>query len=306
MEKEAIIQACLSALWALSATGVLWSATRLWQARATPRPDAQRARRLPLLLRGLLPLTPQLTPFFSQPGFRRQREQTTRQLVAAGYEDIVAADEFLALRALMPLVIGTSSGALLCVLLILAGEPLSGDNGTRLLACGVALFLWTLVYPTLWLKQTIANRHRLIVKALPFVIDLLTLSVEAGLDFMAAIKSILDRRAPDPLGEELARVLLEIQLGKTRREALRHMGDRIQQSDVQSLVMALVQADEMGVSIGAILRIQADQIRSKRFMRAEKLANEAPVKMLFPLVACIFPAVFLILLGPVILQMLHR
>ncbi len=99
---------------------------------------------------------------------------------------------------------------------------------------------------------------------------------------------------------------MEIQLGSTRRDALKHMAERIDQPDIQSLVTALAQADELGVSIGAILRIQSDQIRTKRFVRAEKLANEAPVKMLFPLVAFIFPAVFLVLLGPIVMQMMNR
>ena len=122
---------------------------------------------------------------------------------------------------------------------------------------------------------------------------------------MAAIKNIVARREPDAIGDEWNRVLLEIQLGKTRREALKNMAARLRQPDIQSLVTALVQADEMGVSIGAILRIQAEQVRQRRFARAEKLANEAPVKMLFPLLAFIFPAVFLILLGPVILQVMR-
>ena len=94
----------------------------------------------------------------------------------------------------------------------------------------------------------------------------------------------------------------EIQLGSPRREALRQMAERVGQSDLKSLAHALIQADEFGVSIGAILRIQSDQLRSRRFDRAEKLAAEAPVKMMGPLMLCIFPAVFIILLGPVLIQ----
>ncbi len=182
--------------------------------------------------------------------------------------------------------------------------PVPNGLGARFITLFGILLLTMTLYPSLWIKQAIALRHRVILKALPFVMDLLTLSVEAGLDFMASIKNIVDRRPPDPIAEELSRVLVEIQLGKTRREALARFAERVRQPDIQSLVMALIQADELGVSIGATLRIQSDQIRAKRFMRAEKLANEAPVKMLFPLVACIFPAVFLIMLGPIILQMM--
>jgi tight adherence protein C len=132
------------------------------------------------------------------------------------------------------------------------------------------------------------------------------LSVEAGLDFMSAMQRIVERGKIDALGEELVRVLREIQLGKTRRNALRDMGERVNQKDLRSVINALVQADELGVGIGSILRIQSDQMRQRRFERAEKKANEAPVKMLFPLVAFIFPAVFLVLLGPIVLQILKQ
>ena len=98
----------------------------------------------------------------------------------------------------------------------------------------------------------------------------------------------------------------EVQLGKTRRESLRDMAGRVGQSDLRSVTHALTQADELGVSIGAILRIQSDQMRVRRFQRAEKLANEAPVKMLFPLIAFIFPCVFIVLLGPVILEFIRQ
>jgi tight adherence protein C len=109
----------------------------------------------------------------------------------------------------------------------------------------------------------------------------------------------------DALGEELIRAFREVQLGRTRREALRLMAERINQSDVSSVVSALVQADELGVSIGNMLRIQSDLMRTRRFQRAEKLANEAPVKMLFPLTVFIFPSVFMVLLGPILVQWLR-
>ncbi len=147
------------------------------------------------------------------------------------------------------------------------------------------------------------KRHRSIQRALPFVLDLLTLSVEAGLDFMNALQRNIERRAIDPLSEELIRVVREIQVGATRREALRAMGIRVGLSDLRQVVNALVQADELGVSIGSILRIQADQMRQRRFERAERLAHEAPVKMLGPLMLFIFPAVFIVLMGPVVYQL---
>ena len=122
------------------------------------------------------------------------------------------------------------------------------------------------------------------------------------MDFISALQRNCQSRKLDPLNEELLRMTKEIQVGSSRREALRNMADRVRQSDLKSVAFALIQADELGVSIGAILRIQSEQLRSRRFDRAEKLANEAPVKMLGPLLLCIFPAIIVILLGPILTQ----
>ena len=162
------------------------------------------------------------------------------------------------------------------------------------------MLLW--VVPDLWLYGAVRRRHLSIQKSLPFVLDLLTLSVEAGMDFVSALQRNCRSRKLDPLNEELLRMTKEIQVGSSRREALQNMANRVRQSDLKSVAYALIQADELGVSIGSILRIQSEQLRSRRFDRAEKLAAEAPVKMLGPLMLCIFPAVFIILLGPVISQ----
>ena len=122
------------------------------------------------------------------------------------------------------------------------------------------------------------------------------------MDFMSALQRNCERRRLDPLNEELIRMMREIQLGTPRRIALKNLSSRVGQSDLSSVTHALVQADELGVSIGSILRIQSEQLRGRRFDRAEKLANEAPVKMLGPLMLCIFPAVFIILMGPLLVQ----
>ena len=162
------------------------------------------------------------------------------------------------------------------------------------------MLLW--IIPDFWLYGVVKRRHLSIQKSLPFVLDLLTLSVEAGMDFISALQRNCKLRRLDPLNEELLRMTKEIQVGSSRKEALRNMADRVKQPDLKSVSYALIQADELGVSIGAILRIQSEQLRSRRFDRAEKLAAEAPVKMLGPLMLCIFPAVFIILLGPVLAQ----
>lgn len=164
------------------------------------------------------------------------------------------------------------------------------------------MLLW--LPPKLWLYRAVKRRHMSIMKSLPFVLDLLTLSVEAGMDFISALQRNCKSRRLDPLNEELLRMTKEIQVGSSRKEALRNMALRVGQGDLKAVAFSLIQADELGVSIGAILRIQSDQLRSRRFDRAEKLAAEAPVKMLGPLLLCIFPSVFIILLGPVLSQAL--
>ena len=164
------------------------------------------------------------------------------------------------------------------------------------------MLLW--VFPDLWLYRMLKRRHLSIQRSLPFVLDVLTLSVEAGMDFISALQRNCKLRKLDPLNEELLRMTKEIQVGSSRKEALKAMSDRVRQSDLKAVAFALIQADELGVSIGSILRIQSEQLRARRFDRAEKLAAEAPVKMLGPLMLCIFPAVFIILLGPILSQTL--
>jgi len=266
--------------------------------------DGQRRRRdLPLSFRLLLPFTHNVRMFRSEK-YARTREEVHRKLVQAGYDTVLEPSEFLALRLLVPLVLGP----VVLLLLFLLTARLPGGFGAGIQERRGLLSLCVLAYltlrPRLWLKRTIRKRHLEIQRGLPLVLDLLTLSVEAGLDFMTAIRRLIERRRIDALTEEFIRAVREMQVGRTRRDALRDMAERAGQADLSAVVSALVQADELGVGIGAILRIQAEQMRTRRFQRAEKMANEAPVKLLFPLVCFIFPCVFLVLLGPIFLQML--
>ena len=220
-------------------------------------------------------------------------------LVAGGYEGLLNGREFVALRLLTPAVMGV----IWTLVVLLLGEVLPDSMfvSCRMPFClmGVGLFA---LQPTLWLQGAIKKRHLAIMKALPFVLDILTLSVEAGMDFISALQRNCESRKMDALNEELLRMTKEIQVGSSRKQALKSMADRARQPDLKSVAYALIQADELGVSIGSILRIQSEQLRARRFDRAEKLANEAPTKMLGPLMLCIFPAVFIILLGPVLVQ----
>jgi len=297
----------IALLWALAAGGLAWYCLFLSSriTYVTLADGRRQERRLPPLFRLLLPLAPNVMGLFDGPRYNQARRRLDRQILAAGYEGLITAGEFLALRLLVPIV----AGGFLVVLMKLVFAYMPGRIGLMLRERELILFaviVGLLAFsPGAWLRQVVRDRQFRIECALPFVLDLMTLSVEAGLDFMTAIQRIIEKRAIDPLTEELIRVFREVLLGKTRKEALKAMADRVGQDDLSAVVHALTQADELGVSIGAMLRIQADQMRTRRFQRAEKRANEAPVKMLFPLVAFIFPAVFLVLLGPILVQILR-
>ncbi len=289
--------------WGLAAAGLTWYC--LHAAReityVTLADGRRQERTIPFLLRLMLPLTPNFFRFLMNPAFTRSRELADKRLVAAGFDGLLDGREFLALKFLLPLVFGS----LWLILLQGVGNlfPTVAENLLTLSLLGVCLFY---IYPVFWLRQTLAARHRSIQRALPFVLDLLTLSVEAGMDFMSALQRNCERRKLDALNEELIRMIREIQLGTPRRVALANMSKRVDLTDLRSVAYSLIQADELGVSIGAILRIQSEQMRQRRFDRAERLANEAPVKLLGPLMLFIFPCVFIILLGPILQQSVGR
>ncbi len=161
------------------------------------------------------------------------------------------------------------------------------------------------VLPELRLKQRINARHSAIAKALPNVIDLLNLTVGAGLDFMVAVKKMVERSEPNPLVEELHQVWQETKVGVTRQEALRNMARRIDMPEVSSFVRTLVQADRMGTGIEEALRMQSEEALVMRFQKGEREALKAPIKMLFPLLVFILPVVLIIVGGPIILQFLQ-
>ena len=296
-----VVEIGMIACWALCAAGLAaYAASVARQITYVTLADGRKTeRRLPLIVRLLLPLAPNLRRFAGGRHFASARAQADQMIVSGGLDGVLTGTEFVALKFLMPIVCGTLWTAFVFLLSGLLPKSFIADNRVLLSAMGVLLCY---VYPLAWLRGAVKQRHLSIMRALPFVLDLLTLSVEAGMDFMSALQRNCERRKLDPLNEELIRMTREIQVGTPRRVALRNMSERVRQPDLRSVVHALVQADELGVPIGAILRIQSEQLRSRRFERAERLANVAPVKMLGPLMLCIFPAVFIVLLGPILLQ----
>lgn len=296
-----MLEMAMMAAWTAAAMGIGWYIAGVARevTYVTLADGRRQERSLPLSFKLLLPFVGNLDPVVSRKSFEKEVEKADWMLVAGGYEGLLNGREFVALRLLTPVVMG----ALWSVVILLFGEVLPDSMfvSCRLPFCLMGIGLFAL-QPTLWLKAAIKARHLAIMKALPFVLDILTLSVEAGMDFISALQRNCEARRMDALNEELLRMTKEIQIGASRRQALKSMADRVRQPDLKSVAYALIQADELGVSIGSILRIQSEQLRARRFDRAEKLANEAPTKMLGPLMLCIFPAVFIILLGPVLVQ----
>ncbi|MBQ9430946.1 MAG: type II secretion system F family protein [Kiritimatiellae bacterium] len=293
------------AAWAFCAAGFCWYTLNIARqiTYVTLADGRRQERKLPVLFRLLLPFVSNMDAFVKRPALEKSRNAADRKLIAAGYEGLLDGREFLAIKFLMPVVCGVFWMALLRILIAFYPDSELSRDFSLLAVFGIIFFYY---YPLLWLRRVLKARHRAIQRALPFVLDLLTLSVEAGMDFMSAMQRNCERRKLDPLNEELIRMTREVQVGTPRRVALRNMAQRVDLPELRSVANALIQADELGVSIGAILRIQSDQIRSRRFDRAEKLANEAPVKMLGPLLLFIMPAVFIILLGPIARQAMEN
>lgn len=220
-------------------------------------------------------------------------EDTNRKLELAGNPGRVEAATFLASRFVVALVFG----GLLLMIGMLAQTWTVGQ-----IALAVGLFtVIGFFFPQLWLQSRINARQKEIRKAMPDALDLLTICVEAGLGFEAAMSKVSEKWQNE-LSIALLRAIREIQLGKPRRDALRDMADRIGIPEMTSFVAAVIQSEILGVSLSKVLRIQSDQMRVKRRQHAEEEAHQAPIKMIIPLALLIFPSIFIILLGPAGIQ----
>ena len=216
-----------------------------------------------------------------------------RQLDLAGNPYGWGVAQFMAMRVILTLLLGG-----LGFVLVLTAKNMTLMRRVLILAATVGIGYY---FPILWLRMKIRNRQKEIVKALPDALDLLTICVEAGLGFDAAMAKVAEKW-DNELSRAFARVLHEIQLGKLRREALRDMADRMDVPEVSTFVAAIIQAGQLGVSIAKVLRIQSDQMRVRRRQRAEELARAATLKILPPVVFLIFPAILIVLLGPAIIK----
>lgn len=169
------------------------------------------------------------------------------------------------------------------------------------LIMSVILGVFSFLIPDIILKQKIKQQQKLVLKVLPDVLDILTVSVEAGLSFDGALAKVAEK-IPGPLSRGFTKVLNEVKIGRPRKDALKDMAEHWDISELIGFVTAVIQADQLGISMANVLRIQSQQIRQKRKQQVEEAAMKAPVKMLLPLVLFIFPTIFIILLGPAIIM----
>ncbi|CAM3758348.1 type II secretion system F family protein [Bordetella bronchialis] len=190
------------------------------------------------------------------------------------------------------------------VLVVLALVPALGDEMDPRLAAGAcAAGAWAAaVLPLIWLSAQARHRRARMARELPFLLDMTTLCVESGLNLQGALRQAADQGPPGPLRDELCRALSDMRAGLPRMQALAAWDNRVDLPGVRALTVALAQADTLGMSLGPILRMQAERRRAERFNHAEKLAMQAPVKLLFPLICCIFPCTFAVLGFPIAVQ----
>ncbi|MBZ0285895.1 MAG: type II secretion system F family protein [Anaerolineae bacterium] len=241
------------------------------------------------VLRRIAGITTRFTP-------EKQLEETRKQIELAGLAGSMEPTTFFAMRIGATIGLGLAAFMVFFVL-----SPKRDPNALIYTIGGAALGYF---FPVLWIKGKISKRQDGILKALPDALDLLTICVEAGLGFDQAMGKIYEKWDND-LAIGFGRVLREIQLGKLRREALRDMSERMGVPDVQSFCAAVIQADQLGVSMTKILRVQSDQMRVKRRQRAQEKAHQAPVKMMIPMVLLIFPSLWIVLLGPAVVFLIE-
>lgn len=218
------------------------------------------------------------------------RKKNKRRIISAGLEDALDVEDLLAFKIFMGLVVPVAIN----IYFLVMGGGIPAWITSTMMAAGF-------IYPSLMVSSARKKRHEEVKLQLPFVIDLLTLSTEAGLDFIGALQKVVEKTRPGPLVGEIERMLQEIRLGTTRADAMRTLAWRIDLQEISSLVAVLVTADQMGSSLGDVLRVQSDLIRTQRFLLAEKKGAAATQKLLFPLIFFIMPAVFIMIFGPVVL-----
>jgi len=242
----------------------------------------------PVMERTMRPLMRRLAGLGARLTSRERIGRTESRLAEAGYPYGLRTVDFMGLKVVAALVTGGLSFLLFGLAL---GAPSSG------LIIGAGGLMVGFFLPDFWLSRRIKSRQKAILLSIPDVLDLLTISVKAGLGFDAALGKVVEK-SEGPLTDEFRRALAEVRIGKARRDALRELVGRTNVPALTNFIGAIIQAESLGVAIANVLEVQSEQLRIERRQRAEEMAAKAPIKMLFPLVGCIFPSMFIVILGP--------
>jgi tight adherence protein C len=250
----------------------------------------------PFSQRVLVPLINRIGEISARFTPQRAIQSTARQMELAGNPWPIDAATFLAIRFILGVLLGG-----LAVVAFIGSTTWSGTDKAMLI--GGAAFGGFFV-PHIMLATRVTRRQKEIRKAMPDALDLLTICVEAGLGFDAAMSKVAEKWETE-LSMAFARVIREVQLGKVRRDALKDMADRLGIAEMTSFVAAIIQSEQLGVSMARVLRIQADQMRVKRRQRAEEEAHKAPIKMIIPMALLIFPTIMIIILTPAAIQIME-
>src|SRR6188472_2508016 len=254
----------------------------------------------PFIERTLRPLVASMSARMSRRASSSFTEKTEKRLALAGNPGDLRVADWLGIKA-----VGAIVGAILFFFLFgivgILGFPFF--IGGLLMPLIGALFGYTI--PEFWLGGRVKKRQKAILLMIPDALDLLTISVRAGLGFDGALGKVVEK-LKGPLTEEFRRALAEIRVGKPRRDALRDIVPRTEVPALTNFIGAIIQAEQLGVSISKVLQVQSEQLRIERRQRAEEMAAKAPIKMLFPLVGCIFPSLFIVILGPAIILIVQN
>jgi tight adherence protein C len=247
----------------------------------------------PFLERTLRPLASRLSGAAARVSSTSFSERTEKRLALAGNPGGIRVADWLGIKA-VGAIVGAILFFLLAFFIIFAGQLLI----SILMGAVGVLFGYTI--PEFWLGGRVRKRQKAILLQIPDALDLLTISVRAGLGFDGALGKVVEK-LKGPLTDEFRRALAEIRVGKARRDALRDIIPRTEVQALTNFIGAIIQAEQLGVSISKVLQVQSEQLRIERRQRAEEMAAKAPIKMLFPLVGCIFPSLFIVILGPAII-----
>jgi tight adherence protein C len=223
-------------------------------------------------------------------------DKVDKKLQQTGVGYVLTAEQFVALRFVSGMI------CFLLALLLIASLAPENNKLSMLLLAPVLGYM----FPLVWLSDSRKRREKAVIRALPVYLDFITMAVEAGLNLTGALQQAMQKGPKGPLRNEFGVVLRDLRAGITRADALRRMSERLQVSDITGFVNAMIQAERMGASLAATLRLQSEQRRSERFQRAEKMAMQAPVKLIFPLIVFIFPVTFIVLGFPIVMKFLAQ